>query len=513
MILMNRKTLDFCLKHSFARLGAMLVLALPMVLAGVTQGQVPLTRLSTDTFKNSSSQHATEVEPDTYSFGSTIVTAFQTGRISSGGASDIGFATSTDGGTTWTHGSLPGITTFFKGGKFTAASDAAVVFDAAHSVWIVSSLGLGPSSNDVLASRSSDGITWNNPVTVNSNSAFADKDWITCDNSSTSAFFGHCYIEWEDAGIGDQVEMSTSSDGGLTWSAAFKVPNAIGLGGQPVVQTNGTAVVPFLSFSGSGGIGVFASTDGGKTWGNLGTISNVTSHTVAGNLRAIYELPSADVDAAGTIYVAWWDCRFRAKCSSNDIVMSTSTDGKTWSAVSRVPIDATTSTVDHFIPGLGVDHGTSGTTAHLAVTYYFYPVANCTTSTCKLGVGFISSQDGGNTWTKKKNLAGGMNTGWLPSTSLGQMVGDYIATAYVNGKAYGILAKAVVPAGGKFNEAMFTPTGGLLALEDEAGPPLSSAGEQPVPNAKSDHGPRQFYDSEGRLPIPPSRQNPHPDED
>src|SRR5438034_2934423 len=57
---------------------------------------VPLTKLSSDPYTNSTSQHATEVEPDTFAFGSTIVTAFQVGRIHGGGASDIGFATSTD---------------------------------------------------------------------------------------------------------------------------------------------------------------------------------------------------------------------------------------------------------------------------------------------------------------------------------------------------------------------------------------------------------------------------------
>src|SRR6266481_9068009 len=44
---------------------------------------VPLVKLSTDTFTNSTSQHATEVEPDSFSFGSTIVSAFQVGRRSS----------------------------------------------------------------------------------------------------------------------------------------------------------------------------------------------------------------------------------------------------------------------------------------------------------------------------------------------------------------------------------------------------------------------------------------------
>jgi hypothetical protein len=73
---------------------------------------VPLVKLSTDTFTNATSQHATEVEPDSFAFGSTIVSAFQVGRISGGGASDIGYAISTDAGVTWNHGLLPGLTTF-----------------------------------------------------------------------------------------------------------------------------------------------------------------------------------------------------------------------------------------------------------------------------------------------------------------------------------------------------------------------------------------------------------------
>src|SRR5204863_7737789 len=88
----------------------------------ITTPEIPLTRLSTDTFTNGTSQHATEVEPDTFAFGSTIVSAFQVGRIFSGGGADIGFSTSIDGGTTWTSGFLPGITIFQGGGTFTGAS-------------------------------------------------------------------------------------------------------------------------------------------------------------------------------------------------------------------------------------------------------------------------------------------------------------------------------------------------------------------------------------------------------
>ena len=70
----------------------------------LVNAQVPVTQISTDTFTNSTSQHETEVEPASYSFGSTIVSVFQIGRFTDGGASDIGFSTSTNGGTTWTHG-------------------------------------------------------------------------------------------------------------------------------------------------------------------------------------------------------------------------------------------------------------------------------------------------------------------------------------------------------------------------------------------------------------------------
>jgi len=485
--------------HRYARVFPLSLLLLSAVLIGAASAQTQLVKLSTDTFKNSSSQHATEVEPDTYAFGSTLVTAFQVGRIFDGGASDIGFATSVDGGTTWSNGFLPGITTFYKGGKFQAASDAAVVFDASHGVWLISSLGLG-NTNVVLVNSSTDAIHWNNPVTVNANTAFADKDWIVCDNSASSPFFGHCYVEWDDAFSGDQLLMSTSTDGGKTWSAAARVPNAFGLGGQPVVQNNGTVVVPFLG----SGVQFFTSTNGGKNWGNVGTISSVTSHIIAGNLRAIYELPSAEVDGAGKVYVTWHDCRFRSGCTSNDIVLSSSSDGKTWSAVRRIPIDPVTSTVDHFIPGLAVDSATSGGTAHLGLTYYYYPVSNCTDQTCNLSVGFVSSKDGGKTWTKGQPLAMKMRTGWLPSTSLGQMVGDYISTSYVNGKAFGVFAKALPNNGAKFNEAMFTPLVGQIA--EAEGPYFSSDGDLPVPNAHSDHGPRQFYDSEGRVPIPPEKR-------
>ncbi len=429
-------------------------------------GSSPL-QLSSDPYTNTTSQHQTEVEPDSYSNGSTIVAATQVGRFTDGGASNIGWATSTDNGTTWKNGFLPGTTVYATpGGQYERVSDPSLAYDAAHHAWMISSLAISTSIGSpvgaaVLVSLSTDGgLTWQAPVQVaQTNLAFFDKDWIACDNTSTSPFYGHCYVEWDIASSGNLVQMSTSSNGGSTWSAGQATgDNASGLGGQPIVQPNGTVVVPFLSSNAS--ISTFTSTNGGTSWNNSATISSQTDHPVA-NLRS-EPLPSAEIDGSGKVYVAWQDCRFESGCSANDIVMSTSTDGTTWSAVQRIPADAVGSGVDHFIPGLAVDTSTSGNTAHLGLAFYFYPNANCTTTTCELEVGFVSSTDGGSSWSIKTTLTpSAMNVSWLASTTNGNMVGDYISTSFSNGKAFPIFVVATAPNGEQLNEAMFTETGGL----------------------------------------------------
>lgn len=435
----------------------------------------PLVKLSTDTFTNTSSQHATEVEPGSFSFGSTIITSFQVGRISGGGAADIGYAISADSGVTWNSGVLSGITTLQGGGTNSAVSDTNVAYDAKHGVWMISSLPISSGNIQVAVSRSTDGGTsWSGPVIV-ANGADLDKDWLVCDSTATSPFYGNCYMEWDDNGASNQVYMSTSSDGGQTWSAKIAVSGALGLGGEPLVQPSGKVIVPFLTIGTT--ISSFSSSNGGTSWSSPVLVASVSDHAVAGGLRSD-ALPTAQIDASGDIYVIWQDCRFRTNCSSNDLVMSTTADGTTWTTPVRIPVDATTSTVDHFIPGLGIDPNTSGASAHLALTYYYYPVANCTSSTCALYAGFISSLDGGQTWSNPTPLAGPMSLSWLPSTFSGQMVADYIATSFVNGKAYGLFAVAKAKSGSTFDQAIYTTKSGMDLLSRQGR--NSSAGERPV---------------------------------
>ena len=61
-----------------------LALAIALAIVVPARAQSNLVKLSTDTFHNSDSDHHTEVEPDTFAWGSTIVTAFQVARTKAG---------------------------------------------------------------------------------------------------------------------------------------------------------------------------------------------------------------------------------------------------------------------------------------------------------------------------------------------------------------------------------------------------------------------------------------------
>jgi hypothetical protein len=439
-----------------------------------------LIQISSDTFTNTTSQHATEVEPDTFSFGPTIVMATQAGRFSNGGASDIAWSTSIDGGNTWTSGTLPGLTVF-TGGTYDRVSDPSVSYDPKHNVWIITGLaistpGTAVNGTGISVNRSTDGgLTWANA----SNAAVAtgtqnfDKDWVVCDTVSTSPNYGNCYVEWDDNGNGNRILMSTSTDGGLTWGAPVATANsATGLGGQPLTLPNGTVVVPIANANETA-ILAFTSTNGGTSWTAPVTVSTVRMHTDAGKIRS-GPLPSAAVDANGKVYVVWQDCRFITRCAANDIVMSTSSNGTTWSAVTRIPIDTTAAKVDHFIPGIAADPTTSSPSVHLGLAFYYYPVAACSPSTCQLDVGYVSSTNGGTTWSTKTQLAGPLTLSWLANTTQGSMVGDYISTSFANGKAFPAFALATAKTGSTFHEAINTVTGGLSASRGDL--PASSDG-------------------------------------
>jgi hypothetical protein len=493
---MNRA---LCISQGRMNRSAFFTFAMAFAISLAPSAHAQLVKISADSFHNSASQHKTEVEPDTYSWGSTMVAAFQVARVDDGGGADIGFATSTDSGKTWTYGSLPGLTVNYKNGPNSAASDASVVYDAKHGVWLICTLPIGNSGDNVAVSRSTDGLHWDKPVLIDS-SGEDDKNWITCDNNANSKFYGHCYAEWDTP----EVLLSTSTDGGVSWGAAKASGDEVfGSGAEPLVQPNGQVVVIFLGNE----MAAFTSTNGGASWGSSFTIAPVNTFQGNSDLRSVgLPFPSTGIDKAGKLYVVWSDCSFRSGCSTNDLVLITSTNGKKWTKPARIPIDPLKSTVDHFIPGLGVDRSTSGSTAHLATTYYYYPQASCDDSTCEIHVGFTASEDGGKTWTAGKDLgAGPMKISWLPASQNGPMLADYLSSSYVNGKAFGVFMVAKAPANGLFNEAAYTTKNPLEAAADE--PRFSSRGENRIPGVHSDRPfPRSQGEERESPNAPPSKE-------
>jgi hypothetical protein len=441
---------------------SLVAVPVPASLAAVRSA--PLTRVSSDPFTNSGTYHATEVEPDTYAVGSTIVGTFQAGRSSNGGASGIGWATSRDAGRHWTHGLLPD--TVYSHGRYARISDPVVTYDRKYRTWLISGLAVSSAGigTDVVVNRSADALHWSKPVTVYAVAAggFVDKDWITCDNTPSSRHYGNCYAEFDIVTAASLLEMSVSSDGGRTWRAPkHTADGARGLGGQPLVQPDGTVVVPYLGFGSIGAfIGSFASANGGASWSAHHLVSVVDLAANAGGIRG-QPLPSAQDDASGKVYVVWEDCRFRAHCRSNDIVLSTSVNGTTWTRAVRVPLGKVTDDADHMLPGIGIQPGTSGSRAKIAIYYYYYPSNACDIKTCRLDVGYVSSVNGGRTWNTPIQIGGPTLLGRIVPTSEGRMVGDYIGTAVARGRAFALVAVGLPAAGHKqFNEPMMIAPGG-----------------------------------------------------
>jgi hypothetical protein len=488
-----------------ASLAAMMLSAMVAIWFGsAANANVARTQVSSDPYVNTTSFHATEVEPDTFASGSTFIGAFQSGRFKDGGASNVGWATSTDGGASYAQGFLPGTTVFASpAGKYARDTDPSVVFDAKHGVWLINSLLLSKTSSGikgaaVIVNRSIDGgLSWGRPVDVAaaSGSQDFDKNWITCDNTPTSPHYGNCYVEWDDAGHMNQLAMAFSSDGGITWTASA-VPAGSGvIAGQPLAKPNGTVIVP-IDNSFETVLESFVSTDGGVSYIGPFQISTIINHNESGGLRSS-SVPTAEMNAKGKVYVAWSDCRFVKGCAANDIVYTTSADGMHWSTVTRIPIDPTTSGVDHFLPGLGVDRHTSGSTTLLGLTYYFYPKTGCTTTTCRLDVGFIGSSDGGRAWSSPIQLAGPARLNELPETTQGYMVGDYLSTSFLAGSsgdaALSVFAVGMPVAGTSCvlknvtscNEPMEAPSDGLAAFASGANVEFATA--EPIASTRSDH--------------------------
>jgi hypothetical protein len=406
----------------------------------------------------------TQVEPDIAmdpTNADDIVTVVQQGRFKTGGSADSGFAASLDGGQTWTHGNLPGLTKAV-GGPFDRSSDPTVVFGTNH-VAYASTIDFGfrhdcPSAVGVQSSTDG-GVSWNDPVFPTNDAdcdVFHDKNWLGADTNPASPFYGRLYLVWTRftpvAGVG---VLQYSDDGGQTWSSLIDVsaPDSETEGLLPLVQSNGDLTMVYDQTIGAQDFEVAqTSTDGGLTFGPSVTIAEFLGAGDPG-LRT-GGLPAAAIDpTTDDMYVVWQDTRFRSD-GHNDTVISESTDGgASWSAPARVNgPDPEGQILDHFTP----DVAAYGGVVH--VTYRTRDFAG------KKGSEFVDeryvvSADGGATFGGELFLGPSSDLKYAAVVTGGRaFLGDYVGVVANADHAHVVWCVSLYEKNARYHQTMWSGT-------------------------------------------------------
>lgn len=405
-------------------------------------------RLSRDPYTNPESQHESEVEPDSFTFGRTTVATFQVGRRFDGGATNIGYAVTKDDARTWTSGLLPGLTVAsVPAGANARASDPVVAYDAANRVWLISTLAIGGQTTRLAINRSTDGSTWGNALVaaeeVAGQGIAFDKNWITCDNTPTSPYYGRCYLTYTHSSDDDMLAVTTTTDGGLTWSSPTDIGARPAVGVFPVVRPTGELVVVYLWEAQPFAIASSRSTDGGASFAPPVRIAEVGAFSCGVRGFRVFPLPSADVDSAGRVWAAWHDCR-GPRAPANDIFVATSADGASWTGAT--PVTAGRNAV---LPAIGID----ATSGRVAIAYHRVGPSG-------VDVELVESQGDRTRWGAARRLsAQSMKLTWMPDTTSGRMLGDYISVHYAGGRPLAVWVLASEPVGTSLRQAVYATRG------------------------------------------------------
>ena len=312
------------------------------------------------------------------------VAGYQMGRVDGGGDASNGYATTFDGGRTWTYGTIPGLTKR-NGGEFDRASDSVVAFGP-HNVVYYSSLVFDDGSGEggdrlrsaIVNSTSHDGgRTWDKPTVVidDSGGGLNDKNWEVVDNGTgTGHHPGRLYVVWDRVA---PMLASYSDDEGKTFSPPSLVYAGQGIGAIPLVLADGSLGVVFSTDVAP--VPTAHTDPGGELAEPIPGISKEVMAVAHGAglvpspaplvfaaptsvgvyngheprlQRASPGLPTAAVDPkSGRVYVGWDDSRFRTEPNSpvNDPVITWSDDdGVTWSPLKNLRTGRSNDWVDRF---------------------------------------------------------------------------------------------------------------------------------------------------------------------
>ncbi len=404
------------------------------------------TKVAQDTVTGTA-QHLSVADNVQAQWGNTIVSVFQMARASLCSCGlNTGWATSKDGGATWSSGSMPGLTASSPSpaAAFARVTDASVTYDARHGEWLSVGAVYDETGNQQAAvvNRSDDGTAWGKGiVAVQGNGATLkpDKTWVAC-NNFPGPNYGHCYLTYSNVGSGQALGVAVSVDGGLTWSAPL-VGGAM-YDSAPIVQPNGQLVIlgttgsigTDLNPNGSLRVARLADSGGVLSWTSQPTsvpsaTADVRTHRPA-PMRALSK-PSVAVDrTTGRIFVAYHGCQFRAGCSQNDVVLTHSDDGVSFSPLRQLAIDPPGANYDHFDAGIGIDPNTTGAGARLGIVFFYALDATCTIG-CAVHTGLTTSSDGGTNWSTLTTVSSApTNSSWLVTASQGKYLTDYNSVVF-----------------------------------------------------------------------------------
>ncbi len=318
---------------------------------------------------------------------------------------------SKNGGQTWSNVALPGWTPSTGGaGQFShlnSCGDPVLAFSRDGSrlyyTGLVCNFDKFPRtmSGVAIAVSTDGGASWSQPTMVDyraSGDFFSDKEWITTGPGNT------VYLTWTKfyqgpRGLGylrSPIVMSSSRDGGKTWSSVKEVSDAAhpyNQGSQVVVSGNGTVYVAYEGADPTTGYSqdqlvVARSVDGGTSFTNS-QIARVYDdldcypfqrpgaqgrQTLSFEQFRINSFPSMAIDPTNDkLVIVWADNQGSGNCgnggfgfagtTSNQVKLVTSTDGLTWTAPRTLKSGAA-DVADKVYPSVGANAG------RIVVGYY-----------------------------------------------------------------------------------------------------------------------------------------------
>lgn len=393
------------------------------------------------------------------------VAAAHDGRFPDGGAVDISYSWTHDGGRSWHHAPMPYLTKAV-GGVWDRVSDPVVAFGPDGTVYISTLLISLDCPSAVGVSRSTDGgRTFSPPVLAHYSATCAvsdDKNWLVVDTGPRSPHRGRLYQFWtpflsDEQGnlTGSPQVVRWSDDHGRHWSRTVNVSatDVFTQNSQPMIQPDGTITDSYLNFGSDSGregpesrIGDDAaadaapaaepegdllvartSRDGGADWSAEVTVTHDAGEGPAG-IRCC--LPSATADPrTGRLYAAW------NSATPGVVALSSSRDGRHWSAPIQVNRESR--------PAL--DHVNVDVAAEGGRVYVSYGTRDTAVQSGRFVQQRVSvSADAGLHFRSPLSLGPPSDLNYAAEAG-GKFPGDYIGSAVRAGRVYLVWARSSAP--------------------------------------------------------------------